>query len=431
MYRLPPEIIREKCTNLCCHCYETTVRSVTESLLDQHRHRQGKKALFNLCLTTSWLCDIARPVLYHRLFFNPSTENRVVPALKTLIALPGLAKNVKHLGLGGIFFDRNSMISDEDCDFIEQAALAEGISLPYWYPDPVDANVIPQVMTAFFVLHVPSVSAMYLGGNPDDLFDDTLAANLTPSSLSQLRTLVLCALYLGGCEPILHPSSNLSCLYWTCCGSFISKTLSISNISKLILANGSLSLEDLNLLLSSFKNLKQVSSAYERGDGLATGINDVVRALRQNGHDKTLHTLGLSKCLNSRQNHSPHGITTLENFSHLQHISLGADIINQSADGAMTEFSTSLSPSMVSITFSGEAENIIGDLHGITEIKIRGKLPELRSFTFTSKSNPVSVTLLNARLDDMGIRRDSSLLEEANEPWNWMPERLSCHDFRK
>ncbi|KAI0452211.1 hypothetical protein F5B21DRAFT_516231 [Xylaria acuta] len=270
MEHLPTEIIRGVCGALCGHC----------------------NALANLRLTSSRLRAIAQPFLYHSIFVRQRKILGLISIFDTFISRPDLAAAVRHLVL------------DTWCG-----------------TEPVSDEVLSRLMHQLLRQN-PHIEFPALMASSQD------ASGLLPSvdgpfapSLPALRKVVLDYSDIGHGFDFLNVTR--------CCN--ISCTLSLQNVTFLILTYCYISTNDMSRLLSSCGKLdtfayESVSEARfdmigdEDGDDDEDGLsaNELVHVLEEQGHSSTLRRLSLDYSEDVRDDIAM--IDSLVNFSQLQEL---------------------------------------------------------------------------------------------------------------
>ncbi|KAI0548123.1 hypothetical protein F4679DRAFT_552037 [Xylaria curta] len=294
MERLPTELIVEICSYLCPHCCpcpdaENLLHAATTS---------SRSALLNLCLTSSRLRAIAQPILYHHIHILNENVKSCEDLLNTMIHRPDLARAVRYL---------------IRTRFAPRLDHRDGPRPDVWRIREGEHNVFQQLLVRVPRIEVLSIELSSSYGLCLNPFED-----LDTQPLSALRTVKIAHWRAyHGCDlsfsmddffPLAANINSLVLRFY----DRVSTTLSLQNVTCLILEKCNLEINCLRRLLSSCGKLD--TFAYDGVLSPRSGLSpdDVVPLLEEQGHNLTLRRLCLCCCDNKE------GDDLLVSFSQLQ-----------------------------------------------------------------------------------------------------------------
>ncbi|KAI0542145.1 hypothetical protein GGR58DRAFT_454166 [Xylaria digitata] len=355
MERLPTEIIREVCGLLCRHCQEP--RNQINTFDFTRGEQQGRRALSNLCLTSSRLREIAQQFLYHRLSIRGNGGTvYMIPLLDTLISRPDLAQAAKQLILVDPDCEEETAneevlsqetISDEVLSRLTQAARQAGLPLPDGWqtglplPDDwiEDLSLQRDYLMQQLLVQLPHIElAAFLSLS---CYGWGLLSSVDPvtRSLPALRTVMLgrrrgaeAAFNLSKIASLFSLATDLERLsLYRCCA--VSRAITLRNITHLTLKGCWVSINDMVRLLSACGELD--TFIYEGSEKLANqgvggiSVNEITCILEEQGHSRKLRRLCLDYTeIDQRTNF----VESLVGFSQLQEFWVGCLYISWPED---------------------------------------------------------------------------------------------------
>jgi hypothetical protein len=400
LLRLPAEILRLICGEFCQHCRadSDSMTALITTWREKRSRARGRSALVNLCLTTSAVCQIAQPFLYHRISLEEVQIPSLISAVATIARRQELAQAAVQLVVGEIYDDEEE-IGSADASLLTRESRLLGISFPENWEDnkhlEFTSGLEPRLdlLQQLLLVKLPNVENIVLSSLSYHPWKALGSLKARAYALRMLRCISLQYYDVEGgfdfanMATLFRLSPSLSTLAVSRCRAFSRKTP--IKATRFSLMNSCLSHQDMERALSCCPNLSAFGYS-TRATGVGEGVQEVtpkevVSLLKMLGHDKTLQDLYLDFPDSTVRWDK---IDTLESFSRLHRLYLGSEIANhggENTDGANSVLFPNLPSTVHHIHISDQPAFALNAIHGLRDKISEGAFPNLKVLSFAPK----------------------------------------------